>query len=66
MVNKSCFAILIWIYTPNVQRSTFNFCLEIQTIMEIISVDFYKIYRVSLSGETIVLLFCTRTHDDKQ
>ena len=36
------------------------------TIMEIISVDFYKIYRVSLSGEAIVLLFCTRTHNEKQ
>ncbi len=63
MVNKSCFAILIWIYTPNVQRSMFNFCLEIQTIMEIISVDFYKsivshylvkpLYHYSAQGPTM-------------
>ncbi len=38
----------------------------VYAIMEIISVDFYKIYRVSLSGKTIVLLFCTRAHDEKK
>ena len=66
MVNKSCFTILMWIYTPNVQRSTFNFCLQIQTIMEIISVDFYKIYHASLSDEAIVLLFRKRFHDEEK
>ncbi len=35
-------------------------------IMEIISVDFYRIYRVSLSGKAFVLLFCASTHDEKQ
>ena len=31
------------------------------TIMEIISVDFYKTYRVSLFGKAILLLSCKST-----
>ena len=35
-------------------------------IMEIISVDFYKTYRVSLFGKAILLLSCTSTHNEKK
>jgi hypothetical protein len=41
-----------------------QFLYEIETIMEIISVDFYKICRVSLFGKVIVLLFCKNIHDE--
>ncbi len=34
IVNKSCFTILMWIYTRNVPRSMFNFSLEIQTSLK--------------------------------
>ena len=43
-----------------------RFCLQIRTMMEIISVDLCKTYRVSLFGRAILLLSCTSTHNEKK